>query len=213
MTTVTAKLDQAFQFITKFAWLNALWIGFTILGLGVAGFFPATVALFVTVRRWITTDNEGSTLRPFSAVYKANFLRANLYGWLLLAFGAVLYLNYHIIQQAEGAIPLPVVIAFMAVTALYILVLVTILPVSVHFEGGFTKVLKHTFQFIFGRPHVALLFGILVWSGIYLSLSFPAVILFFSGSIIAYMLMWFFNRSLEKLEEKQMQLRELTTKG
>lgn len=197
---VMGKLNEAFSFISKFALLNIIWLGLTIAGAGVLGFFPATVALFSITRRWVRSDNQGKVGRPFWEIYKAQFFRANLYGWLSLIVGGVLYLNFHAIQAANGETPFLVVIAYLLVVTLYFLVMVTILPVSLHFEGGLLQTLKHTFQFIFGKIHLSLLFAVLIWAGVYLSLSFPAAILFFSGSVLAYMLMWFFNRAVQKLE-------------
>lgn len=210
---VMEKIDELFRYISKFALLNIIWLGLTIAGLGVVGFFPATIAMFTIARRWVREGHQGKIVKPFWEIYKTHLLRANLYGWLCVVAGAVLYVNFQVIQASDGAVPYYVVIAYMLLVVLYLLVLATILPVSVHFEGGSGKILKHTFQFILGRIHLSLLFGILIWAGIYLSLSFPAIILFFSGSVLAYMVMWFFNRTIEKLEEKQLQQNELTLKG
>ncbi|SDN98791.1 YesL family protein [Alkalicoccus daliensis] len=210
---VMEKIDELFRYITKLALLNVMWLGLTIAGLGVLGFFPATVAMFTVARRWVREGQQGKVVKPFWVTYKAEFLRANLYGWIFAAAGAVLYVNFHIIQASNGSVPYYVVIAYMLLVVMYLLVLATILPISVHFEGGMGKILKHTFQFILGKIHLSVLFGVLIWAGIYLSLSFPAVILFFSGSLMAYLLMWFFNRTIEKLEYKQLQQNELTLKG
>ncbi|WP_187254560.1 YesL family protein [Alkalicoccus halolimnae] len=201
---MTAKVEEALRFISKFALLNVVWIGFSVAGLVVFGLFPATYALFVTARQWVRSGNEVPVVKPFLTIYKANFIRSNVCGWLLLSAGALLYMNYQVISQSEGAVPFPVVVAFLFVVSLYLLVLVTVVPVSVHFqEQGVMQTLASTLRFIFGRLHIALLFGVILWGGIYLSLAFPAVIVFFSGSVLAYMLMWFFDRSMEKIQVQQ----------
>lgn len=36
----------------RLAYINILWLGGIILGLGVVGFFPATVAMLSVIRKW-----------------------------------------------------------------------------------------------------------------------------------------------------------------
>ncbi|WP_161524819.1 YesL family protein [Alteribacter lacisalsi] len=200
---ITAKLEEALRFISRFALLNLVWIGFTAAGLGILGLFPATYALFVTVQQWIRSREESPFVKPFFKVYKASFVRANAVGWVLVLIGGLLYLNFRLIEGAAGTTPLPVVIAFLIIVFIYGLVLVTIYPVWVYYQGGVRNTFINTLRFIFGRLHVAVLFGAVVWGTIYLSLSFPAFIVFFSGSVLAYILMWFFNRTIERLKMKQ----------
>ncbi|SES34156.1 YesL family protein [Salisediminibacterium halotolerans] len=210
---VVERLNNASMFISKFALLNVLWLALIVAGLGVFGFFPATIALFMIARKWVLEGQQGKVVKPMVKIFKEHFLRANVFGYLMLAAGAVLYINYHLIQASEGSVPLFVVLAFLFTVTVYILFAVSIIPVSVHFEGGMRTVLLRTLQFVFGRFHITVLFGIVVWSVIYLSLSFPAVIIFFSGSVGSYMLMWFFNRSIEKIDQKQLENNPIALKG
>ena len=175
--------------------------------------FPATVAMFMIVRRWVREDEQGQIIRPMWGVFKSKFIRANIYGYAIVFVGAVLYLNFHVIQSAETTIPFFIVLAYLFVVTVYLMVVVTILPIAIHFEGGTVTILKHTIQFILGKLHLTILFGTLIWGIMYLSLVFPVAILFFSGSVGSYMLMWFFNRSLEKLEAKQFKENEVLLRG
>ncbi len=49
-----SALNKAFEWITKIAYLNLLWLGFTLLGLIIFGIFPATAATFTVARKWVT---------------------------------------------------------------------------------------------------------------------------------------------------------------
>src|SRR5690625_7900357 len=44
--------------ITRFAYVNILWIIFTILGLGILGFFPSTVAMFGVFRLCVVGEKD-----------------------------------------------------------------------------------------------------------------------------------------------------------
>lgn len=52
------QLAQYLEWIMKFAYLNILWLGFTLLGVGLFGFFPATMASFILLKRFVV---EGET--------------------------------------------------------------------------------------------------------------------------------------------------------
>ncbi|WP_444683898.1 YesL family protein [Alkalicoccus luteus] len=199
---MTAKVEEALRFISRFAWLNMIWIGFTLLGGVLLGLFPATYALFTMVQRWVRDGEQDGVGKQFKQVYKHKFWQANGAGWLLAVIGAVLFINYQVIVSAGGSLPLLVVLAFLFVVSFYALMLVMIFPVWVFYQGGIVQALGYTARFILGRLHVAIGFAVIVWGGVYLSLAFPALILFFSGSVLAYMLAWFLNRSIERLTMK-----------
>ncbi|WP_096187501.1 hypothetical protein [Evansella halocellulosilytica] len=78
-----------------------------------------------------------------------------------------------------------VVLSYLSIVSLYVLFLGALIPVSIHFEGGALSIIKKCFQFIIGRIHIALLFIVLIWASMYLSLAFPAAIIFFSGSVLS----------------------------
>ncbi|MCR6108160.1 DUF624 domain-containing protein [Salipaludibacillus agaradhaerens] len=181
--------------------LNALWIGFTVLGLGVFGLFPSTVSLFSISRKWIQGDEELPLFKSFASYFKDVFVKANLVGWSAGGIGAVLYLNYRLIRHAGADVPLLVTVSFIIIVIFFMLMGVSAIPVSVHFTGGLIELFKKTAMFVFGRLHIACLFVMIVWAAIHFSLAFPTIILFFSGSVVSYLIMWFFIRTLHKLEK------------
>lgn len=199
---IVSKLEEAFRFISRFALLNLTWLGYTVIGAVIWGLFPSTFALFTTVHRWIRQDTESPIVRPFHQTFKGYFWKANLVGWILTGIGSLLYLNYHLISSSGGAVPLPVTISFLMMIIIYTLVIVSLFPAWVYYEGGIKNAFLQSFRFVFGRIHVAVGFAIIVWGSLYLSLAFPAVLLFFTGSLLAYILMWFFNRTIYKLQLK-----------
>ncbi|AOM84326.1 YesL family protein [Salisediminibacterium beveridgei] len=199
---IVSKLEEAFRFISRFALLNLTWLGYTLIGAVILGLFPSTVALFTMVHRWISQDAESPIIKPFHQTFKSYFWKANLVGWLFTGIGALLYLNYHLISSSEGAVPLPVTISFLLIIVIYTLLIVSLFPVWAYYKGGVKNAILQSFRFVFGRVHVAISFAMIVWASLYLSLAFPAFIIFFTGSLLAYILMWFFNRTIYKLQLK-----------
>lgn len=62
--------------------LNILWVAFTLLGLVIFGLFPATIALFAVIRKWILENEDTPILQEFIKRYKAEFKMANVIGIL-----------------------------------------------------------------------------------------------------------------------------------
>lgn len=77
----------------RLAWLNALWILVTLLGLGVLGIGPASYALAKYLHRWFRHGQTPPTTRTF--LREARELRWHpvLVGGVLLAAGAIIFVN------------------------------------------------------------------------------------------------------------------------
>lgn len=81
-----------FSAIAWCAWLNAMWLGFTLLGGVVLGIGPASVAACVVVRRRMR--GESIQFGGFAAVWRKEFLRGSAVVLPLFAVLMLLYTNY-----------------------------------------------------------------------------------------------------------------------
>jgi len=86
------SLDRLLRWIIKVFWLHVLIIGFSILGLFIAGLFPAIVAALSVSKKWLDQE-EFSIAKEFRKVYFQEFFKANLLGWVFALIGFVLYIN------------------------------------------------------------------------------------------------------------------------
>ncbi|WP_054705945.1 DUF624 domain-containing protein [Bacillus sp. JCM 19041] len=93
LTGLWGSFYRVSVFISKLAYVNALWIGFTLLGLIVFGAAPATVALFTVTRAWVNKEWDVPVFKTFWSIYKEEFWRANASGIALFAVGFLLYWN------------------------------------------------------------------------------------------------------------------------
>src|SRR5699024_12166732 len=64
--------------VTRFAYVNVLWILFTFLGLVFLGAMPSTVAMFAVIRKWVTGDKEVPIFKTFLESYRTEFVKANI---------------------------------------------------------------------------------------------------------------------------------------
>jgi len=189
---------------TRFVYVNLLWIAFSLLGLIVFGFMPATVAMFAVVRKWIMKEEDISVLGTFWEVYRREFIKVNGLGFILFIIGYLLSIELHVLQAQDSFFYL---IASFGVVALYILYLIVLLyffPIFVHFNLKTYQYIK--WSFVIGMIHPILTLCLLV--GVFLInyiifMTIPALVCFFGGSITAFILMWGVSKTFPRFEQRE----------
>src|SRR4051812_16513904 len=83
------------RWITHFAYLNILWILFTLAGAVVLGIVPSTVAMFAVARKTAMGEEDIPVFKTFWRTYRTEFIRANGLGLLLTAIGLIWYFDLH----------------------------------------------------------------------------------------------------------------------
>src|SRR5690625_2024178 len=76
--------------VTRFAYLNLLWVVFTLVGLVFFGFLPATAAMFAVVRKWISGETDIPVLQTFWKSYRKEFMIINVIGYIVFIIGYLL---------------------------------------------------------------------------------------------------------------------------
>lgn len=199
-TGVMGAIHQIADKVSKLAYLNLLWILFTIMGLFIFGLFPATIAMF-TVLRKIVLKEDFKLFNLFWKTYKGEFLKGNLLGLILVLINSITYTNFVYFREATGVIEM-LFYPMMIVGMLLFLMSLFVFPVYVHFDLHFQQIFKTSFTFMALYPLSSL--SIVVNSLIYLVILYqlPALVVFFSGSIIGLIIMTSANRAFKKNTEK-----------
>jgi uncharacterized membrane protein YesL len=187
----------------KLAYLNLLWILFTFIGLVAFGFFPATAALFTVVRKWLLRDEKESVFTAFWHTYKKEFFKSNGCGFIFTVIGYILYYDFTFIGMNSGKLTflVPVIVLILI---WYMITLFFFFPVYVHYDLPLLKVLKQSLLIALTSPlgliqmtaACGLLYGIV-------SL-LPGMIPLFTGSALAFAMMWIGLRAFEKVERKKL---------
>jgi len=185
----------------RLAYVNLLWIVFTILGLGIFGFMPATTGMFAVIRKWNMGDDEIPIFATFWQSYKQEFIKVNILGILLFAIGYLLIVEFQILRMQESVLYQIVSFGVLVSLFIYTIVLTYFFPIFVHFNLKITDYLK--WPFIIGIIHpiltVVLIGGMAVLYYIAL-MTVPAILFFFGGSITAFIIMWGASKSFSKYE-------------
>ncbi|MBM7580126.1 YesL family protein [Jeotgalibacillus terrae] len=195
--------NKASYWMIRAAYLNILWILFTVIGLGIFGLFPATVAMFTIAKQWmIEKDLSLKIFKQFTHVYFQQFVKANLYGVIFGVIAYIIYIDFMFIYSNEqlGIYLLPV-IGLMAV--IFTAMLAFFFPVYVHFELSFWKYLKQTFLITIASPfqYVIILLSAIALG--FLITLLPGIIPLFTGSVMALIITYLTGQSLHQIQNKR----------
>lgn len=201
---VDGKLYRICEWITRLAYVNLLWIFFTIIGVVIFGIAPATVALFTIIRKWIFFhDTEIPVLKTFARTYKCEFWRANRIGLLLMAIAYIFYIDIIYLAHVPPEWKLPFSVALLIIFLFYMVMLLYVFPIYVHYELRFWQYMKYAFMIGMANPLMTLIMLASVGILFLILMYIPGLIPFFSISLAALVVMGSALRVFRKMEEKQ----------
>jgi uncharacterized membrane protein YesL len=193
------KFNALSIWMLRTAYLNILWIGFTLLGLGTFGLFPATGAMFVIVKKWLQKEPVEKIFNTFWTVYKREFITLNKFGLFFIVIGYILIYDFLFLQLNEDRLPffLPLI---SCVALMYIITLLYFFPVYCQFDLKFFQYVKQSF--LIGASCILETFLILMSvMGLMIVVRFlPGIIPLFTGSVLAFSITWCSNRALRRIE-------------
>lgn len=197
---IFGSVNNLFQWVYDLAVLNIYFIIFILRGFVLFGVFPAFVSLLHQCRVLFFENKDISIRENFKAVFKEEFKQANIVGWGLSIFGGVLYLNYKILQVVKHEVPYFMIFSFYTVIFIYIVIALWIFPlISYHHNS----IKKHLFSaLVLGITNIFNTILILSFTFllVYGSLSFPAIILFFTGSAFSVLLLLFTKKVISEIK-------------
>ncbi|WP_430510314.1 YesL family protein [Gottfriedia solisilvae] len=197
------KLFTICEWIMRFAYVNLLWFLFSIAGLIVLGIFPATVALFTIVRKWILKETDFPIWRTFLTVYRKEFKNSNKLGMLLIFSGAFILFDVFFIRMIEGTVQFVLIIPLLIITAIYLMITLYIFPIYVHYEFKLMDYVKNALFLSIFHFHITLLMLISLLAILFLLVYQPGFIPFFSMVSVAWILMFCGMYSFNRIGIKQ----------
>ncbi|WP_277585295.1 YesL family protein [Psychrobacillus antarcticus] len=187
--------------IINLAYINILWIVFSIVGLGVFGLFPATTAMFAITRKLIIGEKDFKIFPAFWKYFKQDFLKANGFGIFILITIYLLYFDFKFVEQSNNFQFLIPILLFILIS--FIVTLIFLFPVYSHFKLRFFQYIKQSFLIAITSPIelIAIAASALV---IYFVMTiFPGAIPLFSGSVFAYISTILSFKAFNKINKKK----------
>lgn len=134
------------EWIWRGIFVNLCWIAFIVLGLGIFGFFPATVALFTIVRKWLRKDTDFPIWKTFKQVYLKEWKRSNQIGLVFYSIGLFLYLDIRLTETfMSGVLASFLSIIFSIMLLILLLIVSYFFAVYVHYELSNKEYIKQSF--------------------------------------------------------------------
>ncbi|WP_099159559.1 YesL family protein [Virgibacillus ndiopensis] len=200
MNKTSGAIYSGLEWITRFAYVNLLWILFSLMGGIVLGFFPATTAMFTIVRQWIKGNSDIPVMKSFWEFYKADFWKSNRLGLFVAGIVAIIGIDIFYIQLNNVLdwrnIPL---YAFMLI---FILFAFYVFPAFVHYDLKVLSVIKNAFLIMLISPLHSLLMIISLVSIYFIVQALPALAFIFGGSIYAFLTMGLSYNAFLKIEKR-----------
>ena len=190
------------EWAMRFAYLNFLWVIFTLLGLIVVGFMPATAAMFAVIRKWRAGEKELEIFPLFWKTYRKDFLKINLIGSILLGIGYILSIEFYILRAQEDLFYYVASFGVIVQILLYVVVLIYIFPIFTHFDLKINQYFK--WSFIIGIIHpilTLLLIAVMIIASYFLIQTVPALVFFFGGSVSAFIITRGVSLTFSKFEQ------------
>lgn len=206
------RIYSATEWISKFAYINILWIGFSLVGLVVLGFFPATISMFTIIRKWIRGEGDIPIYRTFWITYRSEFLRGNRLGLLVAAVGGLMVLDVVFMNKSlnsfTNVIQIPLYLLMFAV----VMTMFYLIPVFVHYELKLIQIIKNSFLIMMISPieNLVMIAGMVA---MYFVVKFiPGIGFFFGGSLSAAIIMASCYLAFNKSDKKKKRSEESTKK-
>jgi len=195
--------------LLNLAYLNLIWILFSILGLFIFGFFPATTSMFAVIRKWVMGELEIPIFKTFWSHYKRDFLKSNLLGLVLTLVGYFLFFDIRLVQQSQSGYMFFIYYFLLIIAFIYGLTILYVLPVFVHFELSVFKIIKSALLFMIISP----LSTIMMFAGaiiIFFTLkSLPGLVFIVGGSLPSLLIMWSAYHAFTRLNQKNIPERKI----
>src|SRR5699024_1930131 len=99
--SIVWKLYDISYWLMKMIYLNILWISFSLIGLLLLGFFPATAGMFAVTRKWILGDREIPVFKTLWKNYKTSFMQTNIIGYTFVLAGLILYFDLKFFRASD----------------------------------------------------------------------------------------------------------------
>ncbi|GAE32724.1 YesL family protein [Alkalihalobacillus hemicellulosilyticus] len=198
---MSSMIFKIANLIYTFTYLNILWFLFFLLGFGILGFMPATLALFSSIRGWLKEGNE-VTMKKYFYYFKTNFFKTNVLGIIFFIVFYIIYANIEFVPYFyPNEIHLYLYIIIGSVGVIAVLTFVNLFSIMAHFHYCTFQYVKVAIGFVFYKPFQSLLQ--LIWIGAYFGMAifFPTFFIVVGVSVISYVLMAtnysLFNRAID----------------
>jgi uncharacterized membrane protein YesL len=188
------------EWLMRLALINVLWLGFTLAGVGILGWAPATVATFTLVRKLLLSrDEEVPILSTFIQAFRKEFIHANMLGLLLLVSIGMLYISgASMMVIGSSIVPKMILIGVAFLTCI---ITIFIFPVFCHYQLSIQNYIRYSLTIGVANLHYFAMILFILFIVFFVYSSFPVVMFFYFISLPAFIIMFISLKMFNKIVE------------
>ncbi|MBA9028284.1 putative membrane protein YesL [Peribacillus huizhouensis] len=202
-TRLMSHVNTVCDWVIRLLYLNFLWFFFTIVGLVIAGIFPATVALFSVLQESFQKGENVRVFKRFWNVYKREFRKANVLGIIIVMISIIFYTDWLFTNQVMGTLGMIAKGILLGSCFVYGITLLYVIPVYLHVNGKLFTTMKLAFLIGITYPQYTFFMLLSIVSIMLVSFLLPMAGYLFFISGIGSVLMYFSIHVIKKVEERQ----------
>lgn len=193
------KFHSLSTWISNLAYINILWLTFTLLGGVLLGIFPATIAMFFIIKRMFLEKSDFSILKEFTILYKKEFKKSNLLFFPFILLAIIVAADIRFISSLDFAFNSLVVKLFYVLLFLLAMIFLYSLVVYIYGARGKKEIFKSSLYILFNNPmtNLYILTGLLLLH--FLTLKVAGLSLLFSGSVFSLIVLMIVQKTAKKL--------------
>lgn len=194
------KIHYICDWCMRLAYVNVLWILFTLAGLVVFGIGPSTTAMFSVTRKWVMEGKETPVFSTFWKAYRVEFIKSNILFCILFAIGYILFFDFRFLLNFDGWQYTVLTAGLASIMIVFLFTTLFTYPMFAHYNIKIAQYLKYSFLIVISHPLQLLLLTMIIVPIVFLFLIFPGLVPFFSGSLISLVITHFAWRIFKKLD-------------
>ena len=202
MNTTSSYIYLGLEWITRFAYLNLLWVLFSLLGGVLFGFYPATTSMFAICREWLKGNTDLPLFTSFWEFYKKDFLKSNLLGLFITVILLLIALDIFYIQASPNELLDWTYIPLFAFMLIFTFFLFYLFPAFAHYDIKVPLVIKNAFLLMLVNPPATAVIVLCLVPLFFIMRLFPALVFIFGGSLYAFLTTWMAMHAIEKTHKK-----------
>lgn len=191
------------EWITRFAYVQLLWIFFSLIGGIFLGFFPSTVAMFAIMRDWLKGKTEQPLFKTYLSYYKKDFWKSNLFGMLLMGVVLLIGADIWFVRFYGNILPTWTFSPLFAFILLFTIYLCYLFPAFVHYDLNLGRLFKNAFLIMLIHPLHSLLMAVCFLSLYFVMDFLPALAFLFGAPSTAFITMWLCLHAFDRIQKKQ----------
>jgi uncharacterized membrane protein YesL len=193
------KFHSLSTWISNLAYINILWLTFTLLGGVLLGIFPATIAMFFIIKRMFLEKSDFNIIKEFTILYKKEFKKSNLLFFPFILLAIIVAADIRFISSLDFAFNSLVVKLFYVLLFLLAMIFLYSLVVYIYGARGKKEIFKSSLYILFNNPmtNLYILTGLLLLH--FLTLKVAGLSLLFSGSVFSLIVLMIVQKTAKKL--------------